>query len=159
MVGQGASCPSHLKRFPLTKRFHARAVGRIYVDRRFFIYTCPCARLCVANIFLNVQFRFFLVVCVVYAYSMFGCLVASPLWHCRGQQQKQNSIGGPYHSPLWHCRGQQQEQNGIGGPYHPPLWHCRGQQQKQNSIGGPYHPPLWRCHSTEAQQACWVVEG
>ena len=67
--------------------------------------------------FLNVQFKFFLVVCVVYAYSMFGCLVASPLWHCRGQQQK------------------------------------------QNSIGGPYHPPLWRCHSTEAQQACWVVEG
>ena len=50
--------------------------------------------------FLNVQFKFFLVVCVVYAYSMFGCLVASPLWHCRGQQQKQNSIGGPHHPPL-----------------------------------------------------------
>ena len=36
---------------------------------------------------------------------------------------------------------------------------ARGQQHKQNSIGGPYHPPLWRCHSTEAQQACWAVEG
>ena len=74
MVGQGASCPSHLKRFLLTKRFHARAVGHIYVDRRFFIYTSPCARLCGQYFFSMYSLNYSL------SFALFTFTVCSVAW-------------------------------------------------------------------------------
>ena len=164
MVGQGASCPSHLKRFLLTKRFHARAVGHIYVDRRFFIYTSPCARLCGQYFFSMYSLNYSL------SFALFTFTVCSVAWllECEvggfvrflnmclifSTQPKQQNKSHTFSLPPWNCFG---HQCASALPCRRGV--ARGQQQKQNSIGGPYHPPLWRCHSTETQQACWVVEG